>query len=154
MEFHRLTFQDQPYLYVEKTTSYEKIADAMGDAFGTIFGFVGEQGIKPLSAPMSIYLEMPNGPELTFRGAVFVSAEDAAKASGAVAADKIPAGDAMHTVHEGSYMDMHKSHGALWKHLEENGIEGAMPVWEIYVTDPGETNEADLRTELYRAIAG
>jgi effector-binding domain-containing protein len=40
----------------------------------------------------------------------------------------------------------------MWRHMEENGLACTMPVWEIYIDDPGDTDPASLRTEIYRAI--
>lgn len=36
--------------------------------------------------------------------------------------------------------------------METEGLTGAMPVWEIYVDDPGETPPEAVRTEIYRMI--
>lgn len=153
MEFIRKTFDAQPYLYVDRECPYDgpKIAEAMGSAFGEMFGFAAQQGITPRSMPMSVYMEMDPA-MLRFRGGFLVSAEDAGKASGEVKADTLPAGDAMHALHVGPYMNLNQSHKALWNHMEQTGIPGTMPVWEIYVDDPGEVSEETLRTEIYRAI--
>lgn len=153
MEFARKTFEAQPYLYIAKETVYDgpKIAQAMGDAFGEVFGFIGQAGITPLSQPITVYHGMD--PEtLRFQAGVFVTAEDAAKATAPVQAGELPAGDAMSTVHVGPYDNLNQSHGALWKHMEAEGIPGAMPVWEIYIDDPADIDPAKLRTEIYRAV--
>lgn len=152
MQFERKTFQAQPYIYVEKTCDYSDIGTAMGEAFGAVFGFFGKEGITPQSAPISLYTAMPDGPTITFRSGALVSAEDAAKAAGDIQSDEIPAGDALHTLHVGPYSELNKSHGALWKHIEDQGIAPKMPVWEIYIDDPENTDAAELRTEIYRAI--
>ena len=68
MQFERKTFDAQPYVYVEKTCDYSEIAQNMGDAFGAVFGFFSAHGITPLSAPMSLYTDMPSGASLTFPG--------------------------------------------------------------------------------------
>lgn len=152
MEFTRKSLPEQHYLYVERECEYgPAIAEAMGSGFAEVFGFVGQNGITPLNMPMSVYHGMdPN--ILRFQSAVLVSAEDAAKASGNIKHGTIPAGDCMTCTHVGSYNDMSASHQALWQHMKETDDEGQMPVWEIYVDDPGDTAEADLRTELYRFI--
>lgn len=152
MEFTRKALPEQHYLYVERECPYgPAIAEAMGSGFAEVFGFVGQNGITPLNMPMSVYKGMD--PEiLRFEAAVFVTAEDAAKASGNIKAGTLAAGDAMSATHVGSYNDMSKSHQAMWDHMKENDIPGAMPVWEIYIDDPGDTAEADLRTEIYKTI--
>ena len=100
---------------------------------------------------MSVFLGMDPS-VLRFRGGVLVSAEDAAKAAGSIKTDKLPEGEAMTATHVGPYANLNLSHGALWKHMEDNGIPGSMPVWEIYVDDPGEVAEENLRTEIFRKI--
>ena len=154
MTFERKTLDAQPYIFVEGECPYdgEKIAEAMGTAFGQVFGFVGQKGITPQSAPITVYLAMDPS-MLRFRSGVMVSAEDAEKISGAVLADTLPAGDAMTVQHVGPYAKMNETHQALWSYMEAEGIEGAMPVWEVYIDDPEETDAAELRTEIYRAIA-
>ena len=123
----------------------------MGSAFGEVFGFLGQNGITPLSQPMSVYMEMDPS-ILRFRGAVLVSAQDAARASGSIKAATLPKGPAMKAVHVGPYAQIGDSHKALWAHMEGAGLKPQMPVWEIYVDDPGEVAEAELRTEIFRAI--
>jgi len=152
MQFTRKTLAPQHYIYVDRECPYgPEIAKAMESGFGEVFTFVGMNGLKPLSMPMSVYTGMD--PEiLRFRAGVIVSAEDAAKADGDVKSDQLPAGDAMNVTHTGSYDSMNQTHQALWQHMEDEGIPSAMPVWEIYVDDPGQTAVEQLRTELYRSI--
>lgn len=152
MAFTRKTLPAQHYIYVDRECPYgPEIAEAMGSAFMEVFRFVGEAGVSPLSMPMSVYLGMDPS-ILRFRGGVIVSAEDAAKATGTIKADTLPGGDVMTTTHVGSYDTMNQTHQALWQHMEAEGIPGAMPVWEIYADDPGDTPEAELRTDIFRAI--
>jgi len=62
MEFTRQTLPAQHYLYVTRECPYgPEIAEAMGSGFAEVFGFVAENGITPLSMPMSVYHGMdPN----------------------------------------------------------------------------------------------
>ncbi|MEJ6397857.1 GyrI-like domain-containing protein [Yoonia sp. 208BN28-4] len=153
MSITRETLTGQPYLYVDKECPYgPEIADAMGAGFGEVFGFVGQHGITPQSMPITVYMAMDPS-MLRFRAGVMVSAEDAAKASGDVKADVLPEGDVMKTTHTGPYTSLNETHQALWSHMEAEGIPAAMPVWEVYINDPGETPEADLKTDVFRAIA-
>lgn len=150
MDYTRVTFEKQPYLYVDRTCSYDpgEIAEAMGSGFGELMGVIGAKGIQPLSMPMSVYHEMdPN--QLTFQAAMLVSASDAAKAEGNVKAGALPAGEVAHVLHTGPYSGLGATHSALWAALEKDGVAATNPVWEIYVDDPGETTEEALRTEIY-----
>ncbi|WP_224814103.1 GyrI-like domain-containing protein [Hasllibacter sp. MH4015] len=152
MDVHRKILPEQSYIYVDRECPFgPEIADAMGSAFAEVFGFVGQASLTPLSMPMAVYTVM-DPKLLRFRGAVMVSPEDAAKASGAIKAETLPAGDAMHAVHVGPYDNLNQTHRALWDYMGAEGIKGTMPVWEIYVDDPAETTPEDLRTEIYCAI--
>lgn len=155
MNIERKTLPEQHYLYVDKEVSLanpQDIGQAMGSAFMTVFGFTGPKGITPLSMPISLYIEMPVDGMMRFRGGVFVSAEDAAKAEGDVKAGTIPAGDVYTAVHVGPYSHMNVTHKAIWDHMDSEGVGKDMPVWEVYVDDPTTVPEAECKTELYRAV--
>lgn len=151
MDFIRKTLDATHYIYVPRQCPYPEIAQAMESGFKEVFGFVGSARIRPLSMPMSLYPAMPSE-EVAFHAGVMVSAEDAAKAEGTIKAAELPAGEVMMATHVGPYDRMHETHQALWAHMETAGIPAAMPVWEVYVDDPGDTAPKALRTEIYRAI--
>ena len=53
MDFIRKTLPEQHYIYVDKEVPYgPEISDAMGAAFGEVFGFIGQNGITPLAMPI------------------------------------------------------------------------------------------------------
>lgn len=155
MNIDERDFEAQDYIYVAGDAPMmdgKAIADAMGAAFGTAFGFLSNADITPLSPPISVYTEMP-GKRMTFRCGFFVSPEDAAKAAGDVSSDQIPACKALHALHIGPYMNMNQTHGALWAHAKSKGMASSMPVWEIYIDHPEETASDQLRTEIYHSLA-
>ena len=153
MTITRKTLPEQHYLYVDRECAFDPaaIGEAMGSGFGEVFGFIGANNIKSLSMPMSLYTDMPSD-KLRFRACAMVSAEDAARAQGAIKAGVIPAGDALTKMHVGPYASLNQSHKALWDYADANGLAKAMPVWEIYVDDPQKTPETQLRTEVFRAL--
>ena len=153
MDIQRITLAEQPYLYVERETVMgPEIAQAMESGFGEIFTWTEENGIERQSMPIAVYVDMPSGPSMRFRLGFYVSAEDAAKASGNVKAATIPAGDAVKAVHVGDYASLNQTHQAVWNHMDSLGAENAMPVWEVYVDDPTLVPPAEVRTEVYRSI--
>lgn len=155
MEFEKKTLSAQHYVYVEREVSMmdgAAIAEAMGSAFGQVYGFTEENRLERLSMPMSIYLEMPKDGMMRFRGAIAVSEEDAARVSGDIMADHLPGGEVMMTTHKGPYATLNVSHKALWDHIEGEGLKGATPIWEIYVDDPTTVPEAECRTEVYCSL--
>lgn len=154
MTIERVTLPDQHYLYVEGEAGADGsgIAEAMGQGFGQVYTFVAEREIKPISMPAAIYVEMPSPDGMFFRLGFFVTADDAARAQGEVQAGVIGGGDAFKAVHTGPYPELHKTHGAIWEHMDKVGAERGRPVWEIYVDDPMETEPAQLKTEVFRMV--
>ncbi len=155
MRIERRRLPEQHYLYVDRECAFDgkAIGDAMASGFGEVFGFAGKTGIAPLSMPMSVYMDMPSD-KLRFRAGVMVSAADAARAAGAVKAGALPAGEVLTATHVGPYAALNQSHKALWDHAETQGLAKAMPVWEIYADDPATKPEAEVRTEIFRALRG
>lgn len=150
MDIKRVTLTERPYLFIEREVPMAEIGPAMGQMIGQLFSFLGQNGIAPNGMPMAIYPEMPSK-TVKFRMAVFVTADDAAKASGEVEADTFPAVDALTATHTGPYDKLGQSHQALWKAMGEQGLNGGM-MWEVYIDDPQATAPDKLRTEIYRAI--
>ena len=56
-EFTMTTVESQTIVYVPRTSSIapEAIGACMGEAFGTLMGFMGQHGIEATGAPMAIY---------------------------------------------------------------------------------------------------
>ncbi len=150
---HRKKLRKRHYLYVDRDCAYDgpAIAEAMGSAFGEVFGFLAAKGIEAKSPPISVYIEM-GGDRLRFRGGAMVLARDARKAEGMVHADTLPGGEVMTGTHVGSYAWLGQSHRLLWDQMTAEGMTPTMPVWEVYIDDPMQVPEAELRTEIYRAI--
>ena len=154
MEFRRVELPEQHYLFVERTATYDgsSIAEAMSSGFGEITRFAQQNGIERLTMPSAVYVDMPGPNGMTFRAAIFVKAEDAAKAGGDIKAGIIQAGEVYTATHSGSYANLNQSHNALWEQMDTDGALKAMPIWEIYADDPTLVHEAECRTEIFRAI--
>ena len=154
MDLQRKTLPEQHYLYVDREAGFTgtEIADAMTTGFGEVFTFLQSQGIECKSMPMSLYLEMPNGPKMAFRCAMMVSEQDTQKASGNIKVGVIPAGDVVTGVHVGAYANLNVSHKALWDYCDEHGYTKTMPVWEHYIDDPTTVAEDAVRTEIFRCV--
>ncbi|MEE2945845.1 MAG: GyrI-like domain-containing protein [Pseudomonadota bacterium] len=154
MDIVEKTFDKQHYLYVDGQASMgdpAAIAQAMGSAFVTAYAFMESEGISPISKPLTVYSEMP-GVMIKFRSGFLVKRKDAQLAAGDVKSGKIPACTALHAVHHGPYMQLNKTHAAIWGHAKKNGLTSAVPVWEIYIDDPQTTPHDELRTEVYHRL--
>lgn len=150
MNYKTVELDEQPYLYVAGTAPMDPaaISGAMGQAFATLMAFISAHRVTPLGPPMAVYHDY-DPKEMRFRAAMPVVSGDLDKAEGEVGADKLPAGRATHFTHTGPYAEL----GAAYEAAEKSGVRLGIPTWEVYVNDPAETPEAELRTEVYSVLA-
>lgn len=144
-----------PYLYSERTTgmSPDAISEAMGSALDEVFAFVAEKGITPAGPPLSVYHDFSMGETMRFRAGIVIAPEDAGLAAGGIGSDTLPAGRVVSFVHEGSYATLRDDYDLLMRHVAENGLTLKPPSWELYLDDPHEVPEAELRTECCTYLA-
>lgn len=154
-EFTIVTVEAQPILYVHRSsaTDPQSIGACMGEAFGTLMGFMGEHGIATSGAPMSIYHGFSDS-QATFDVAVPVAAADADRAAGHadIKGGATQAGQALKAVHVGPYDTLADTYNRIMPYMEKEGLTMSGPCWEIYMNDPGHTPPEDLITEIYFPI--
>ncbi|MEL6789254.1 MAG: GyrI-like domain-containing protein [Pseudomonadota bacterium] len=161
--YDRISLPERLFLFVEKTCTMDgpAIAEAMGAGFGAVYGFNAAQGITPVSMPVALYPQMPEGGTMTFRTGFFLSKQavekvteliNTADAPEGLQLNTIPAGDAIQTVHVGSYADLNSAHKALWDYMAIQNITPGPLVWEEYIDDPETVAEKDVRTRITRMV--
>lgn len=149
-EYKMVQVKETPYLYQERTCSMDPqdISAAMGEVFHNVMKFVHEHDATSGNQALAVYPTYD--PEnMTFRAGVTVSAEDAAKAKGSIKSASLPEGEVLTFTHMGPYSTLRDSYGELMQHLANIKRMVAVPTWEIYVNNPDEVPEEDLRTDIY-----
>ena len=66
---------------------------------------------------------------------------------------RVPAGKYARAIHNGSYQGLPGAWGAVREWAKQHGHTPANPGYEIYVNTPMDTQEADLKTEIYMRLA-
>ncbi len=153
-EFKLIDVTETPYLYVERTSSWDpaQVAVAMGKAFQDVWAFMQANAIAPAGGALSVYYTY--SPEsVTFRGGFVIAPENMPKAQGEVMADVTPAGRVLHFTHKGSYASLRNDYNAMMPWMEKQGLKMAAPTWEVYMNDPERVPEEELLTEVYVALA-
>lgn len=140
-----------PMLYQERSCSMDPgdISSNMGSAFGAVAEFAAQQQVASLGRALSVYRDY-DPDKMNFQAGFFVSADDAAKASGATHAGHLPAGRALNTIHRGPYAKLRDTYAELMSYMEKEGLGMGGVSWEVYLNDPSTVaSEEDLETDIY-----
>lgn len=153
-EFKKIDVAQMPYFYVERSASMDPadISRAMGEAFQAVWGFMSSHDVKPAGPALSVYYSY-DPEKMHFRSGFAVAASDMDKAEGEVKADVTPAGRVLNFTHIGPYSTLREDYGAMMGYLQQQGLEMTAPTWEIYLNSPDEVPEAELRTDVFTALA-
>lgn len=153
-EFTKTAVQSTPYLYVERSCSMDPsdISATMGTAFKDVWDYMQRTDIRPAGPALSVYYTYD--PEtMRFRSGFVVAKADLGRAAGEVKGDVTPSGEALSFTHIGSYATLRDDYAKMMEYVEAEGIEIGVPAWEIYVNDPSQTPEDELRTDIFVALA-
>lgn len=135
---------------IRMTRPVAQIGAAMAEAFPKIYHAVVAAGVEPTGMPLARYFDFDEA-ATTFECAIpvpgpFTPANE-------VQPSTVGGGEAAFTVHVGPYDTIGQTWEALVAWVAAEGRRPAGPTWEIYVDDPQETPETELRTELYVPVA-
>lgn len=154
-EFKMVAVDETPYIYAEGRASMDPddISHNMEITFRTVGELVARKRIRSVQKALAVYYSHDET-EMSFRAGFLVSAEDAAKAEGAVKAGMLPAGEVVNFIHKGPYSKLRDSYGEMMDWLEGNGMAVSAPTWEIYLKDPDSVaSEDELETDVYVTVS-
>lgn len=147
--------ETRPMLYVTRAASMDPsaIAATMAEAFAAIGGFLGAHHVRPAGPPLAVYRDWdPATGWMAIDVGFPVAARDTTKAAGAVHAGQTPAGKALKAIHRGAYAGLADTYAKLEAHMRKAGLPLPASAWEVYVSDPDTTPQADLLTEVYMPV--
>jgi AraC family transcriptional regulator len=131
--------------YITYKGSYEEVPVLMGE----VVGFIMAKGLQIMGPPYGVYFNSPQEvpvEELMYEVAMPCSGE--AEEEGRVKIKTTPEQLVLSTVYKGPYSECGTAIGALAQHAYQNGYEITGPPMETYISDPNETPEKDLITEM------
>ncbi|MDL2236288.1 MerR family transcriptional regulator [Christensenellaceae bacterium OttesenSCG-928-K19] len=106
-----------------------------------------ETGAECSGAPIAIYHSMEFDPEKTEVELGYPTRTDAAVTR------TLAGGTCATAVHKGPYGKLHETYTAIAQWIDKNGYRITNPPYEVYVSDPDNTAENDLITEIYFPVA-
>ena len=124
---------EQPTLVVRTRAAVERLPQVLGPAWGSIMAYASKAGAEPSGPPFVAYHDM-DMQDLDLEGDVRSA--------------RLPAGQAVETVHVGPYDQLGSAYEALEAWMKANGRVAGGPPHEHYLNDPQETPPGELRTRI------
>jgi effector-binding domain-containing protein len=132
---------------VRGRTTLAEVGGFMEEAYGELFGYLGERGVSPAGPPLAVYHGEAGEEDLEIEACVPVS--EPLLARGRVAVRELAAVTVASTLHSGPYDEEKAAYRALLTWMEEHGHGPAGPPRELYLVSPGDTDDpAEYRTEI------
>ncbi|MCU0269320.1 MAG: GyrI-like domain-containing protein [Acidimicrobiales bacterium] len=120
-------------------------------AYGAVFAALAAQGVAPVGMPFGFYPSMP-GEVVEVEAGVVVACE--IEPAGEVVPGWLPGGRVVRAVHVGPFEALQDTYAAVMAWMADHGLEPAVGMWEVYVTDPSvEPDPGRWRTEVYCPVA-
>lgn len=135
------------YLGIKSNISTDAIGETLGECYGKLGQYCGENSIEMAGMPMAIYHEW-NEDGTTLMEAAFPVMEVTEGNGEEIVGGTTAKTKALTTTHFGSYESTMMAHMAIDEYIKENNLEITGPVVEIYLNDPGEVAEHEIQTKI------
>jgi effector-binding domain-containing protein len=137
-----------------KASDSAAISAALGGAYQNLLNYAQANALEVGGAPLAITISHKADGDWVFDAAMPLTT---APANPPAAADGVKVGEtyagrAVKLTHKGPYNTMVASYERIHAYTKENNLTEKSIAWEEYVSDPGETPEAELLTNIYIAI--
>lgn len=143
------------YLYKTTNANSDNISQVMGQQYGSIGMYMGQNNIAFNGMPFTIYhnMNMEDG-TVIMSNAIPVKEKITITGDANIVCDYMPKLKVLKTTLKGNYSNLGKAWEATMKHVTENALEQTeFKPFEIYTNDPGDhPNPADWITEIYIPI--
>ena len=136
--------------YINYKGSYEEVPVLLGE----VVGFIMAKGLQIMGPPFGVYFNSPEEvpvEELAYEIAMPFAgkAEEAGRIKIKIMSEQL----VLSTVYKGPYSECGTAIGALAQYAYKNHYEIVGPPMETYISDPNETPEKDLLTEMCFPVA-
>jgi len=140
--------QSQIAVAMKKTAvSMEQIAEVTTEGYTKLMGYLAEQGKQIAGAP---YLAYMNGNEdfSKFDIELGIPVSEAVPVGGEFFMSKTCEGKAATVMYKGAYKDIEPAYVALMEYMAENKLESTGVYYDYYISNPADTPESELLTEV------
>jgi AraC family transcriptional regulator len=145
MKIEEKKIGERQVVYISYKGGYDEVPVLLGE----VVGFIMAKGLQMMGPPFGVYFNSPQEvpvEELIYEVCIPFAGE--AEEEGRVKIKTIPAKLVLSTIHKGPYSDCGMAIGALAEFAYKKGYEITGPPMETYLSDPNETPEKELLTEV------
>ena len=137
-----------------KAADATAISAALGTAYGKILTYAEANQLEIAGAPIAITVSHNPTGDWVFDAAMPLAAtpEPTPAEADGVKVGETYAGRVVQLTHKGPYNTMAASYERIDAFVKAQGLKEKTATWEEYVSDPGETSEAELLTNVYVAV--
>ncbi len=130
------------------------LSAALGAAYQKLLTYAQTNGLEVAGAPLAITISHSADGDWVFDAALPLGAPPAAALaeSDGVKVGESYAGRVVKVTHKGPYTTLKESYARLHTYAKDNKLREKSTSWEEYVSDPGETQDAELLTNIYLAV--
>lgn len=140
------------YMYKTTSAASDNISLKMGQQFGAVMEYLGQNGITPIGMPLTVYhtMDMKNGNVIMSNGLPVQNKVETGTDS-EILCGFIPNTKAVMTVFHGNYIYLSQAWAETLSYVEKNNLKTSdINPFEIYTTDPAfEPNPANWETVIY-----
>ncbi|MBN2257857.1 MAG: GyrI-like domain-containing protein [Anaerolineaceae bacterium] len=138
-------FPDRPILSVRTHAAVQDLPQVLGDIYGRIMAYLGEQKTEPTGMPFVIYYNMDMS-NLDIK--VGFEAPTGLAGNADIQPGTIPAGRVVSMVYTGPYEECGSAYEAITKWMKDNNLTGNGTAIEFYLNDPRVDPPAQTRIEM------
>lgn len=134
------------------STDPAAIGAALGASYGEVGAFLGQHGLEQAGPPISITTKWDEaGGMFAYEAAIPVAGMPAGeiRADSPVKLGPTYEGKAIKVVHKGPYENLPGAYEQITAYAAVHGLELGERPWEEYVSDPGNTPQEELITNVY-----
>ena len=125
----------------------DRMVETMNAGYTKLMGYIAEQGKQIAGAPYCCYT---NASEdfMQFDMEFGIPVNEAVAASGEIFMSQTYEGKAVTGTHKGAYKDLETTYTALMDYVKENSLELTGAYYDYYISNPADTPESELLTQV------
>ena len=134
-------------------TSMDKMAEAMSDGYTKLMEYIAGQGRQIAGAPYCCYMNA-NEDFSQFDMEFGIPVNEAVPEQGGIFMSRTYEGEAVTATHKGAYKDLAVTYGAMMNYVKDNSLTLTGVYYDYYISNPADTPEAEMLTQVLFPIKG